>query len=81
MCSSKSSPEVDAIASISMPVMTETFKDPVIFAPLICEPVTTISSISLESEVVGFSWDKTEFTENKIVKIYIQKKNATRQNY
>ena len=44
MLSSRSSPESAAIASMSMPVITETGKAPVILAPLICDPVTTISS-------------------------------------
>ena len=51
MFSNNSSPESIPNASISSNSITETGSEPVIFAPLICDPVTVISSTSAE----GFS--------------------------
>ncbi len=49
MFSNSSSPESTPKASMSSNSMTETGSEPVIFAPLICDPVTVISSTSLEA--------------------------------
>jgi hypothetical protein len=43
-----SSPDSIPRASISSDVIIDTGSEPVIFAPLICEPTTTISSTSEE---------------------------------
>ncbi len=48
MFSNNSSPESIPKASMSSNSMTETGSEPVIFAPLICDPVTVISSTSLD---------------------------------
>ena len=50
-----SSPDSTPMPSISSDVITVTGRAPVIFAPLICDPVTTISSTS---EALSVSWEK-----------------------
>ena len=53
MFSNNSSPESTPKDSISSNSITETGKEPVILAPLICEPVTVISSTSLLADAAS----------------------------
>ena len=65
MFSNNSSPESTPKDSISSNSITETGKEPVILAPLICEPVTVISSTSLLADASSCAKPEVEIVSAK----------------